>query len=36
MWNRMGGHVVRVVGEGTVKNFLEGKPGGQRKEEGRD
>jgi len=23
-----------MVGEGTVKNLLEGKPGGQRKEEG--
>lgn len=30
------GHIVRVVGEGTVKNLLEGKPGGQRKEEDLD
>jgi len=30
------GHIVRVVVEGTVKNLLEGKPGGQRKEEDLD
>jgi hypothetical protein len=30
------GHVVRMVGEGTVKNLLEGKTGGQRKEEDLD